>query len=116
MAAALPPVFTVHAAMIAAGVNDADNFDGQSSTERLAEDLFGDDFMAYMDKTHEDLEVDFKSFSLLTVTQGQIRLIPRVKKRIKAFIQWTRDKIRMGQDPRFQPLPRRRHGKPDETL
>ena len=99
MAAVLPQVFTIHDAMVASGVDDTDNFDGQSSAERLAEDLFGDDFTACMDKTHEDLESDFKSFSSLTQLQGQIRLIPRVKKRIKAFIQWTRDEIRMGREP-----------------
>ena len=70
MAALLPPVFTVHQVMVAAGANDADNFNGQSSAERLAEDLFGDDFTACMDKTLEDLESDFKSFSSLTQLQG----------------------------------------------
>ena len=97
--AGLPPVYTVHDAMIAAGVNDADNFNGQSSAERLAEDLFDDEFTTCMDKTYVDLDGDFKSFSSLTALQGQIRLVPRVKKRIKAFIQWARDEIRLGRDP-----------------
>ena len=59
----LPPVFTVHNAMVAAGVNDTDIFDGQSSAARLAEDLLDNDFLACMDKTHKDLEDDFKSYS-----------------------------------------------------
>ena len=105
MAAQLPPVYTVHDAMVAAGVNDNDNYQGQSSAERLAEDLFGDDFLTCMDKTHEDLEADFKSLSALTAVQGQIRLVPRVKKRIKAFIQWTRDETRMGRAPSNSPYP-----------
>ena len=91
MAAVLPPVFTVHDAMVAAGVDDTDNFAGQSSAERLAEDLFDNDFTTCMDKSQDDIESDFKSFSVLTQAQGQIRMIPRVKKRIKAFVQWTRD-------------------------
>ena len=76
--AALPPVHTVYDAMILAGVNDADDFHGQTSAERLSEDLFDNDFMACMDKTYEDLEQDFKSLSSLTIAQGQIRLEPRV--------------------------------------
>ena len=55
MAAALPPVFTVHDAMVAAGVGDTDNFIGQSSAERLAEDLFDNDFTTCMDKSHDDI-------------------------------------------------------------
>ena len=80
MAAALPPVFTVYDAMIAVGVDDTDNYNGQSSAERLAEDLFDNDFTTCMDKSHDDIESDFKSFSVLTQVQGQIRTIPRVKK------------------------------------
>ena len=53
----LPPVFTVHGAMVAAGVDDTDNFDGQSSAERLSEDLFDDEFLACMDKTHKTLKM-----------------------------------------------------------
>ena len=99
MTVALPPVFTVHDAMVAAGVDDTDNFDGQSSAQRLAEDLFDNNFTTCMDKSHDDIESDFKSFSALTQAQGQVRTIPRVKKRIKAFVQWTRDEIRLGRDP-----------------
>ena len=60
----------VYYAIIAAGVDDTDNFDGQSSAERLAEDLFGDNFMSCMNKTHGDLEYNLKSFSSLTQKQG----------------------------------------------
>ena len=105
MAAVLPPVFTVHDAMVAAGVDDTDNFAGQSSAERLAEDLFDNDFTTCMDKSQDDIESDFKSFSVLTQAQGQIRMIPRVKKRIKAFVQWTRDEIRLGRDPSLSAYP-----------
>ena len=62
--------FTVHEAMIAAGVNDADNFDGNSSAERLAEDIFDNDFVSCMDKSQTDVEADLKSFSGLTQVQG----------------------------------------------
>ena len=60
-------VFTVHQAMIAAGVNNADNFNGNSSAERLAEDIFDNDFVSCMDKSQADVEADIKSFSSLTL-------------------------------------------------
>ena len=85
MEAALPPVFTVHEAIIASGVNNTDNFNGQSSAVPIAEDMFEDDFSTYMNKTYGDIDNDFKTFSSLTVAQGQIHLLPGVKKRIKVF-------------------------------
>ena len=79
MTAPLPAGFTVHQAMIVAGVNDTELSNGQSSAARLAEDIFDNAFSTCMDKTHTDVEVDFKSFSGLTLLQGQIRILPRVK-------------------------------------
>ena len=58
-----------------------------------------------MDKIFHDLESDFKTYSNLTVNQGQIHLNPGTKNCIKAFIQWSRDKIRMGLDPANEPFP-----------
>jgi len=102
---ALPPVFTVLDAMIAADVNDADNFNGMSSAERIAVDIFDDDFNSCMDKTYDDLKSDFKSFSTLPAAQGQIRVRPGVKKRIKAFIQWVKDQVRLGINPALTAYP-----------
>ena len=31
--------------------------------------------------------------------------MPGIKNKIKAFVQWTRDKIRMGEDPALEPFP-----------
>ena len=52
-----------------------------------------------MDKTYVELDDDLKSYSTLTVAHAKIRLTPGYKKNIKAFIQWTRDKISIGIDP-----------------
>ena len=52
-----------------------------------------------MDKTFTALEDDFKSYSALTVTNGQIRLTPGTKRNVKAFIQWTRDRYCLGENP-----------------
>ena len=105
MAAALPPVFTVFDAMVSSGVNATDNFQGRSSDQRIAADIFEDDFTTSINKTYKDLDDDLKTFSSLTAAQGQIRLLPGVKKRIKAFIQWVRDQIRLGKDPTNRAFP-----------
>ena len=58
-----PPVFTVRDAMIACGIDDDVQWNGQTKAERFAEDVFGNEFAATMDKTMEDLRSDFKSYS-----------------------------------------------------
>jgi hypothetical protein len=58
-----------------------------------------------MDKTFQELEDDFKSYSNMTVIQGQIRLNPGRKKRVKAFIQWGRDMICCDIDPASMAFP-----------
>ena len=87
--------------MTECGVNDVDLFEGRTQAERLAIDLFSDDFHTCMDKTHPELDSDFKTYSDLTQAQGQIRVTPGVKKTIKAFVQWARDEYRLGRDPEF---------------
>ena len=52
-----------------------------------------------MDKTYVEIDDDLKSYSTLTAAHGQIRRTSGHKKNIKAFIQWTRDQIRLGIDP-----------------
>jgi hypothetical protein len=98
-------VLTVHDAMIACGVNDANVYDGMTPAERLAFDVFIDEFETCMDKTFDELDSDFKSYSELTVAQGQIRLLPGTKRNVKAFIQWVRDERRLGRDPSNTPFP-----------
>ena len=96
-----PAVYTVREAMTECGVDDVDLFDGRTQAERLATDLFSDDFHTCMDKTHAELDSDFKTYSDLTQVQGQIRVTPGVKKNIKAFVQWARDEYRLGRDPEY---------------
>lgn len=73
--------------------------------QRIAGDLFSDDFRSVMDKDWSEVTDDLKSYSTLTQTQGQIRLLPGVKKNLKAFIQWARDEIRMSRDPSTAAFP-----------
>ena len=52
-----------------------------------------------MYKTFIDLESDFKIYSSLTQSQGQLRFLTGMKNKIKTFVQWTRNLIRMGMNP-----------------
>ena len=69
---ALPP-FTVTDAMVLCGVPDGIPFDESTQAQRVATDVFDDDFQSTMDKTFHELEDDFKSYATMTVNQGQIR-------------------------------------------
>ena len=100
-APSIPTVYTVKEAMTECGVNDTDLFEGKTPAVRMAEDLFSNDFQTCMDKTHEELDSDFKTYSDLTQAQGQIRITPGIKKNIKAFLQWARDEYRLGRNPRY---------------
>ena len=100
-----PVHFSVLDAMIACGMDNAVPFNGDTAAQRITDDVFSDDFDVCMDKTHEDLDSDFKTYSELTIAQGQIRLLPGTKRNIKAFIQWVRDQRRLGLNPRDTAFP-----------
>ena len=82
-------------------VNDIDNFEGRSQAQRLAEDIFSDEFMTYMYKTHKELDPDFKMYLDLTQAQGQIRIAHGIKKNIHAFVQWSCDEYHLGHNLQF---------------
>jgi hypothetical protein len=100
-----PPAFIVRDAMVVCGVNSVHVFDGDTPAERITADLFGDDFATCMDKGFVELDSEFKTYSDLTINQGQIRLLPGTKRNIKAMIQWARDEIRLGRDPSTRAFP-----------
>ena len=81
------------------GVTDPALFNGNTQAQRIAGELFDDDFEACIDKTMSEIDEDMKSYSSLTMANGQIRLSPGQKKNIKAFVQWAKDKYRIGEDP-----------------
>ena len=76
----LLPILTVLKAMVVAGVDDIDFYDGHSSLARFTVILFEDDFTTYIDESHKDLEGDFNSFLVLT----QMHLCPTNERRNKA--------------------------------
>ena len=96
---------TVRSALALCGVNDVIGWNNQTDAQRIASDLFDDDFHSCMDKTFSALDEDWKTYSNVTITNGQIRLLPGVKKNIRAFVQWSRDKIRLGENPADDPFP-----------
>ena len=67
--------------------------------------MFDDDLLSCMDKSYEEIEADIKSYSTLTIVQGQTRLQPGTKRSIKAIVQWVRGQIRTNVDPAVGPLP-----------
>ena len=97
--------FTMHDAMIACGVNNVILFNGETPAQRMAVDIFDDDFASCIDKTQLEFDDDLKGYSALTVANGQIRLPPATKKNIRAFMHWTSDKLRLGEDPSLIPYP-----------
>jgi hypothetical protein len=99
MAAAAPPIHTVLDAIIASGVDNVVIFGGATAAARIATDLFDDSYVTVMDKTWEELETDFKSYTDLTQAEGRIRLLPGIKRNLKGFIQWVRDEFRLGRNP-----------------
>lgn len=96
---------TVTVAMVACGVDNTTLFEGNTKARRIALDVFDDEFNTCVDKTIEELDNDFKDYSVLTVNQGQIRLTPSTKRNIRAFLQWCKDCFRLNIDPSTLPFP-----------
>jgi len=101
----LDDMLTVVNAMVACGVDHEVPFMDETQAQRLAADIFSDQFSSCLDITFKELDEHFKTYSDLTIAQGQIRLRPGTRKNIKAFVQWTRDELRLGRDPAVTPFP-----------
>ena len=97
-AANIPVVYTVEDGILACGLAQAD-------ATTIANEIFMGSFDSAHDMTETDLADSFKTFSTLTVAQGQIRLLPAQKNKIKAFVQWVKDMTRTGIDPATLPFP-----------
>ena len=77
---------TVQDAMILCGVNNTDRYEDRTPTQTITEDVLNNDFLTCMDKSFINLESDFKTYSRLTLAQGQLRFSPGIKNRVKAFV------------------------------
>ena len=96
------PPFTVYDAMVKCGVDTTLIFNGNNKAQRIATDLFDDDFHTCIDKTIEELNSDLKDYSQLTVNQGQINLSPATKKNVRAFLHWVKHKFRINEEPSME--------------
>ena len=86
---ALIPPYPVWAAMFACGVARAND-----KYKTAATGLFQEEYETCIDLDDSDLQSYFKASALLTVTAGQIKLSMPQRNNIRAFVQWTKDKIR----------------------
>ena len=90
---------SVREALALCGVNDVNLFGGETQAQRLATEVFGNDFETCKDKTSEELKEDLKSYSQLTAANGRIRINPGQRRNIRAFMHWCKDQSCRGIDP-----------------
>ena len=100
-----PPVNTVRELLTAAGIDDITQVDAEKNAERMARDMFDNDFASFIDKMHDEIDLDLKTYANSIIAQGQIRIQPGVKRGIKSFLQWVKNLIRMSLDPTIIPFP-----------
>ena len=101
-------VHTIEEALTLCGVlNDTNNivFNRANAAARISSEVFSDSFTTCLDLKFTEIEDCWKTYSGLTVNQGQIRLRPGTKVNVKAFVQWVRDRIRLNEDPAATPFP-----------
>ena len=101
----LPPVFTVEQAMLQCGVPGAPLFGGESPARRVSTQIFMDSFDTTLSITIKEVGDALTAFTKLTVANGRIPLQPGVKRRVTAFVQWTRNLLRTGGDPTLTAFP-----------
>ena len=103
--AAVPPLYTVHDNMVICGINDVNLFQGRTQAQRIASELFTDEFRVVMNISNVELNEGFTTLASMTAAQGQIKLMPAIKTNIRAFIQWCKDESRMGRNPAIGVFP-----------
>ena len=90
---------TVRNLLASIGIDGIALFNGETNAERLASDMFDDNFASCINKSDEDIDSDLKTYSSMTLLQGQIRLNPGSKRNLKVAIQWVKDLLRTDNDP-----------------
>ena len=82
--------YTIEDALILCGVNEDTNnvvANDQTAAQRIAKEVFNDNFTTLMDVTVIEMENAWKTYATLTINEGRIRLRPRTKANIKALLQ-----------------------------
>ena len=103
--AAANPAQTVLDGLLLCGVPQNIVWNQATQAERIAADVFNDDFNTCLDLTFKEMDDHWKTYSAFTIANGQIRVGPQVKNNVRAFIQWCRDEIRVGRNPADTPFP-----------
>ena len=85
-------VYTVRDAITACGFNNVALFGGRTQTQRIASEVFDDDFESCCFKSDDELKEDLKSYAGLTVAQGRIHTHLGVERNIRDFVQWANDR------------------------
>ena len=96
---------TVRDALTLCGINNVQLWNGRTKAQRISSNIFGDDFATAKDLDYDDILDDFKTYSALTVANGQIRLTPGNKRNVRALIQWIKHQYRKGLNPAATPFP-----------
>lgn len=104
MAEAANP-FTILDAIIECGIPQVPVFNGLTPAQRVAEEIFNNDFNMCIEKSDKDLKDDFETFSNLPANAGRLRFQPSQKRALNALVQWTKEKFIMGQDPSAELFP-----------
>ena len=97
--------FTVRMAIADCGVDDVALFNGETEAERIAGDLFSNEFGTCVDKTDTDLKEEMNNFANLTIANGRIRVAPGVHIAMKGFMFWASHCLRQGINPSTLPFP-----------
>ena len=101
-------IFSIEDALILCGVSQTPGVvavDRKSDAERMANEIFSNQFESCKDMSYKDITDDLKTYSTLTVNEGRIRLMVRMKKNIRALLQWVKDEFRYGRNPGMTEFP-----------
>ena len=71
--------------IVTCGVNSVELSNNMTPAKRIATDIFKDNFDSCEDKTFEEVDSDFKTYSDMNQHQVRIRILPGTKINIKAF-------------------------------
>ena len=96
---------TVHMGVALCGINDVNLFQGQTPAQRIATEMFADQFETMIDITETNVTTNLTLFLQMLAGGGRIRLSPGDKQALLSFIGWTRHMIRLGIDPSTIPFP-----------
>ena len=80
-------------------------FGGAAPAARVASQLFLDSFDTALSTTTDKVNESMTAFTKLPAASGRIPLYPGVKRKVLAFVQWSRTMIRTDRDPTLMAFP-----------